>query len=89
MDVTNITIRYLDTSHGYVPYSVSCHLKSLHVRSAERPPSAGTSEDSTATATGGMTKALHIVGAQIMAGKADAVWRCCSAGRGSWGGPSV
>ena len=33
VDVTNITIRYLDSSHGHAPYSISLHLKSLHVRS--------------------------------------------------------
>ena len=47
--MTNITIRYLDSSHGHAPYSISLHLKSLHVRSGEledpaakvnaRPPS--------------------------------------------------
>eukprot|EP00966_Prymnesium_polylepis_P174247 4031669-Prymnesium_polylepis.1 len=45
VDVTNICIRYVDSSHGAVPYSISLHLKSLHVRSAERddaaPPKGG------------------------------------------------
>ncbi|KAL3903170.1 MAG: hypothetical protein SGPRY_011785 [Prymnesium sp.] len=35
VDVSNVTIRYTDTSHGSKPYSISLHLNSLLVRSTE------------------------------------------------------
>ena len=47
VDVTNVVVRYVDGTHGPIPYSITLGIKSIKLRSQERAP-AGSSAASSA-----------------------------------------